>query len=110
MENVFATPLDLTTTRTFRVQVYSTKPNVVIQFELQTRPNNGSLPNFSLQQTITNANEWVELTFDFGPVTTGFAGFNPSIYNAIVIIPDFDPANDPTTTSETYYIDNIILE
>ncbi|GMN07406.1 hypothetical protein MTsPCn5_27950 [Croceitalea sp. MTPC5] len=107
MENVFATPLDLTTARTFRVQIYSTKPNVVVRFELQTRPDG---PNFSIDQTVVNANEWVELTFDFGPVTNGDAGFNPNIYNAIVIIPDFDPANDPTTTSETYYIDNIILE
>ncbi len=107
MENVFATPLDLTTTRTFRVQVYSTKPNVVVRFELQTRPNG---PNFSIDQTVTNANEWVELTFDFNAITSGDPGFNPSIYNAIVIIPDFDPGNDPTTTSETYYIDNIILE
>jgi len=107
MENVFATPLDLNTARTFRVQVYSTKPNVVVRFELQTRPDG---PNFSIDQTVTNANEWVELTFDFGPVTNADAGFNPNIYNAIVIIPDFDQNNDPTTTSETYYIDNIILE
>ena len=107
MENVFATPLDLTTTRTFRVQVYSTKPNVVFRFELQTRPDG---PNFSIDQPVTNANEWVELTFDFNAVTSGDPGFNPNIYNAIVIIPDFDPGNDPTTTTETYYIDNLILE
>ena len=108
MENVFATPLDLTTTRTFRVKVYSTKPNIIVQFELQSRPNDGSIPNYSIQQTVTNANEWVELTFDFGAIVPG--DFNPSIYNAIVIIPDFDPGNNPTATSETYYIDDLILE
>ena len=108
MENVFAAPLDLTTTRTFRVKVYSTKPNIIVQFELQSRPNDGSVPNYSIQQTVTNANEWVELTFDFGAVVPG--SFNPSIYNAIVIIPDFDPGNNPTATSETYYIDDLILE
>ena len=108
MENVFAAPLDLTTTRTFRVKVYSTKPNIIVQFELQSRPNDGSVPNYSIQQTVTNANEWVELTFDFGAIVPG--SFNPSIYNAIVIIPDFDPGNNPTATSETYYIDDLILE
>ncbi|RIV32757.1 DUF5011 domain-containing protein [Flagellimonas lutimaris] len=108
MENVFATPLDLTTTRIFKVKVYSTKPNAVFQFELQSRPNDGSIPNYSIQQTVTNANEWVELTFDFGAIVPG--DFNPSIYNAIVIIPDFDPGNNPTATSETYYIDDLILE
>ncbi len=107
MENVFATPLDLTTTRTFKVKVYSTKPNVVFRFELQTRPDG---PNFSIDQSVTNANEWVELTFDFNAVTSGDPGFNPNIYNAIVIIPDFDPGNDPTSTTETYYIDDVILE
>ncbi len=107
MENVFATPLDLATTRTFKVKVYSTKPNVVFRFELQTRPDG---PNFSIDQSVTNANEWVELTFDFNAVTSGDPGFNPNIYNAIVIIPDFDPGNDPTSTTETYYIDDVILE
>ena len=108
MENVFASPLDLTTTRTFKVKVYSTKPNVVVQFELQRRPTDSGIPNYSLQQTVTNANEWVELTFDFGAVVPG--SFDPNIYNAIVIIPDFDTGNNPTSTSETYYIDDLILE
>ena len=108
MENVFATPLDLTTTRTFKVKVYSTKPNAVFQFELQSRPNDGSIPNYSIQQTVTNANEWVELTFDFGAVVP--PTFDPNIYNSIVIIPDFDTGNNPTATSETYYIDDLILE
>ena len=108
MENVFATPLDMTTTRTFKVKVYSTKANVVFQFELQSRPNPGSIPNYSLQQTVTNANEWVELTFDFGAVVP--VDFNPNIYNSIVIIPDFDTGNQPTSSSETYYIDDVILE
>ncbi|WP_281540625.1 PKD domain-containing protein [Maribacter aestuarii] len=108
MENVFASPLDLTTTRTFKVKVYSTKPNAVFQFELQRRPTDSGIPNYSLQQTVTNANEWVELTFDFGAVVPG--SFDPNIYNTIVIIPDFDSGNDPTSTSETYYLDDLILE
>ena len=108
MENVFATALDMTTTRTFKVKVYSTKANAVFQFELQSRPNDGSIPNYSIQQTVVNANEWVELTFDFGAIVPG--SFNPNIYNAIVIIPDFNPANNPTATTETYYIDDLILE
>ncbi|WP_420319767.1 carbohydrate binding domain-containing protein [Flagellimonas sp.] len=108
MENVFASALDMTTTRTFKVKVYSTKANAVFQFELQSRPNDGSIPNYSIQQTVVNANEWVELTFDFGAIVP--VDFNPSIYNAIVIIPDFDPGNNPTSTTETYYVDDIILE
>ncbi|NAY92404.1 DUF5011 domain-containing protein [Muricauda sp. JGD-17] len=108
MENVFASPLDLTTTRTFKVKIYSSKPNVVVQFELQSRPTDPGIPNYSIQQTVTNANEWVELTFDFGAIVPGT--FNPNIYNAIVIIPDFDTGNNPTSSSETYYIDDVVLE
>jgi len=106
MENVFATPLNMTTNRTFKVKVYSTKPNAVFRFELQTRPGG---PNYTIDQTVTNANEWVELTFDFGAPTVLPPSFNPNIYNAIVIIPDFNTANNPTSTSETYYIDDLSL-
>lgn len=107
IQNTFASNFDLTTTNTFKLKVYSTKPNVVFRFELalnpQTDPVTGNpAPVF---KTITNANEWTEVEFTF----TGLPG-GPTAYNQLVIKPDNDEMDSPIASDGTYYLDDLRLE
>ena len=106
IQNTFASNFNLTTTNTFKVKVYSTKANVVFRFELavnpQTVPVTGNpAPVFS---TISNANEWTEVSVTF----TGLPG-GPNAYNQLVIKPDNTQSESPITVGGTYYIDDITL-
>ncbi len=103
VQNNFPEPFDLNATPTFKMKVYATKPNVVFRFEVaQDSPDVGNpAPAF---RTIENANEWVELEFDF-PNSPA-----PTAYFRLVIKPDNDEVDGPITEDGTYYIDDIILE
>ncbi|HHP7242788.1 MAG TPA: immunoglobulin-like domain-containing protein, partial [Cyclobacteriaceae bacterium] len=103
VQNNFAEPFDLNATPTFKMKVYSTKPNVVFRFEVaQDSPDVGNpVPAF---RTIENANEWVELSFEFPNAPA------PTAYFRLVIKPDNDEVDGPITEDGTYYIDDITLE
>lgn len=106
IQNTFASNFNLTTANTFKIKVYSTKANVVFRFELavnpQTNPVTGNpAPVF---KTITNANEWTEVSITF----TGLPG-GPTAYNQLVIKPDNNQTDSPITAGGTYYLDDLTL-
>ncbi len=102
-QNNFDGPFDLTATPTFKVKVYSTKPNVVFRFEIaQDDPMIGNpAPVF---RTVTNADEWTELSFDFPNSPS------PMSYFRLVVKPDNDMNDSPITSDGTYYMDDFRLE
>lgn len=102
-QNNFSSPFDLATTSTFKVKVYSNKPNVVFRFELaQDDPMVGNpAPAFA---TVSNADEWTELTFDF-PNSPA-----PMSYFRLVVKPDNDMNDSPITSDGIYYLDDFRLE
>ncbi|CAM1371635.1 immunoglobulin-like domain-containing protein [Tenacibaculum xiamenense] len=106
VQNIYSSNFPDLTSATVKVQVYSSKPNVVFRFEAalnpQTDPATGQ-PAGAFA-TVTNANEWTELTFTFPGVPPG------SVSNQFVIKPDNDQSNSDITSDGTYYIDNISIE
>lgn len=87
----------------FSLNVWSTKANLPIRFELQ-RPGEVS---YNVIQTVATANSWVELTFDFSSQVNGTEN-----YSVIVIQPDYNSACEgggcpQIAVGGTYYFDNI---
>ncbi len=94
----------MTTTKVFKMKIWSPKANVVVRFQIEKEGNQGPIVTYQKTATITNANAWTELTFDFNdqPFTSG-----TNVYDKFVIIPD-DVDNGPADGS-VYYIDDIML-
>ena len=106
IQNIFASNFDLTTTNTFRMNVLSTKANVVFRLELLVSPNDGSIGNPTpVFVTIPTANTWTEIEFTFENLPA-----SPTTYNQLVIKPDNDMADSGITNGGTYYIDDLRLE
>ncbi len=105
-QNAF--PSNFDATKTFKVKIYSTKANVVMRFEVNSDPQSPGSGNPGPQYaTITQANTWTEVEIVF----TGIPPSNTGL-NQFVIKPDNPDGTDGevTSTSETYYFDDIRLE
>ncbi len=106
VQNIFD-PIDMTESQTFSAKIYSTKPNVVFQFELilsegrQTDPVTGNPA--PVQKTIANANEWTEVEFTFINIPGAL-----TVYDQLAIKPD-NQASGTIAVGGTYYIDDIKL-
>ncbi|WP_445381978.1 PKD domain-containing protein [Robiginitalea sp. IMCC43444] len=84
----------------FTLKVWSPKPNISVRMRLEQEPGVIDPPAYEIFQTVTNANEWVTLTFDFSttPAQSSFS------YTRMVLNADWgtDPAG-----GETFYFDDI---
>ncbi|MEM7549387.1 MAG: hypothetical protein AAF363_06930 [Bacteroidota bacterium] len=92
--------IDLSNGLVFTVRVWSPLPNNEFRMRLEQEPGVIDPPAFELFQTVTNANEWTTLTFDFSttPAQSGFS------YTRMVLNPGW---NVNPSTGETYFIDDI---
>jgi hypothetical protein len=99
-EALRATPLiDLANGTVFTVKIWSPNANVPVRFQLE----GGAAPAYEVFQTVTEANQWVTLTFDFTDQVNA-----SDTYPKFSLFPDFDASNqEPVAEGAIYYIDDI---
>lgn len=104
-QNPFAENID--PNKTLKLKVYSSKPDAVIRFELNSDPQPTGSGNPPPQfRTVGPANTWVEIEVKF----TDVPGTNTGL-NQLVIKPDNPDGSDGgvTSSTETYYFDDLTL-
>ncbi|TRO67521.1 hypothetical protein [Christiangramia sabulilitoris] len=99
--HIFPNNIDLSQGTTFSIKVWSPKANVNVRFQLELEGSDAS-PNISVDQTVTQANTWVTLTYDFA----GIIDTNNN-YDKFVIFPDYDDVAQAPADGSVYYIDDI---
>ncbi len=99
-DNLSSSPLiDLSEGTVFTVKVWSPNAGIDIRFQLE----GGAAPAYEVFQTISDANQWVTLTFDFTSQVNA-----SDTYPRFSLFPDFDPTNqNPVSVEAIYYIDDI---
>lgn len=65
---VMSSPIDFTTTKKFKVKVYSWRPGLRVLLQLERNGDNSFMEN--TEAVTTQANTWEELTFDFSSKIT----------------------------------------
>ena len=103
MFNVFESDFDPAEGTTFKAKIWSPKANINVRMALEKEGNQGPIVTYNLDQTVTEANTWVELTFDFSGTALNLADG----YDKIVIFPDYDATNETAGDGSVYYIDDI---
>ena len=89
------------TNKKMSMRVYSTVANKVIRLKLEDASDNTR--TVETEATVTAANTWQTLTFDFGSAATGTAAWNAAFtYNKASAFPDFG-----ATAASTMYIDDL---
>jgi hypothetical protein len=88
-------PIDFSTMKSFKVKVWSPKSGAVVKMKVENLTN-GDI-NLEVDGVTTVANQWEELTFDFGAIDVSKS------YQKVVIFFDFGNAGD----GSTYYFDDI---
>ena len=106
MFNIFPSDIDSGAGTTFKVKIWSPKAGINVRMQLEKEGNQGPIVTYNLDQTLTTANSWQELTFDFSSTPLNLADG----YDKIVIFPDFDDVGQPAGDGSVYYIDDIIQE
>ncbi|CAL2093834.1 immunoglobulin-like domain-containing protein [Tenacibaculum sp. 190524A05c] len=107
MFHIFGSDIDATKGTTFKVKIWSPTANINVRFQLEKEGNQGPIPTYNIDQTVSQANTWVELTFDFSSTAINLADG----YDKIVIFPDYDESNTaPVGSNAIYYIDDITQE
>ncbi|KAA2218662.1 PKD domain-containing protein [Maribacter flavus] len=105
--NVFPQDLSATGGTTFKMKIWSPNAGVNVRFQLEKEGNQGPIVTYNVDQTVTEANTWVELTFDFSSTPLDLTDG----YDKIVIFPDYDESNQvPVATEAIYYFDDITQE
>lgn len=90
-------PIDMTN-KTFKVKVWSPRAGAKLLFKLEH--NSDGAQNVELEQTISVANQWTELSFDLSHA-------NPAhIFQKIVLIFDLGTVGDGSANF-TFYLDDI---
>jgi len=83
----------------FTVKIWSPTAGINVRFQLE----GGAAPAYEVFQTVSAANEWVTLTFDFTSQVNA-----SDTYPKFSLFPDFDTSNqDPVSVEAIYYIDDI---
>ncbi|TRX54905.1 PKD domain-containing protein [Fulvivirga sp. M361] len=95
--------IDLGNGLIFKVKIWSPKAGINVRMRLELEPGDIDPPAFEIFQTLTPANEWVTLTFDFSTTPAS----SSAVYTRLVLNTDWD--TDPAG-GETYYIDDITQE
>jgi hypothetical protein len=90
---------------TMTVRVYS--PDAGIQVRLKVEVAGDPTRSCETEATVTTANGWQTLTFDFANQATGTAAFNPAYtFNKVNIFFNFG-VTGATAGAKTYYFDDI---
>ncbi len=103
-QNIFNTG-SFTNNSTITFKIYSTLPNQEVRLEIVAIPNDGSIGNPApYAQTLTTANDWVEMSFDLS--VNGFPNASDeTVYTMLVVKPgNVDPGTTPADV--TFYLDD----
>ncbi|UJH67530.1 PKD domain-containing protein [Allomuricauda sp. SCSIO 65647] len=107
-QNVFATGT-FTNNSTITFKIYSTLPNQEIRLEIVAIPNDGGMIGnpAPYNQTLTSANEWVEMSFDLS--ANAFPNsMDETVYTMLVVKPgNIDGGNTPADV--TFYVDDFAI-
>ncbi len=95
-----ATPIDFTTNKVFRVKAHAPRAGAKLLLKVENLTNGGTF--FEKEATITAANTWEDLLFDFSAINT------TNTYHKVVLIFDLGTAGNGSTNF-TYYFDDIRL-
>lgn len=90
--------INFSTNKTFRMKVYSPRANAKVLVKVE-----GAGASFEREVTMTKANEWEDLSFDYSAVSTSIQ------YNKIVLIFDLGTMGDGSANF-TFLFDDIRLE
>jgi hypothetical protein len=107
-QNIFNTGT-FTNNSTITFKIYSTLPNQEIRLEIVAIPNDGGAIGNPAPyvQTLTNANEWVEMSFDLSANAFPNAS-DETVYTMLVVKPgNVDPGNTPADV--TFYVDDFTI-
>ncbi|MFM6991782.1 MAG: hypothetical protein ACKOWD_10920 [Rhodoferax sp.] len=89
--------------KTMTLRAYS--PTAPAVFRLKLEDGTDNTHSVETEATVTTANTWQTLTFDFGAQATGTAAWNSTYtYNKASIFPEFGTAG---TSTKTYYVDDL---
>ncbi|MGB5237691.1 MAG: hypothetical protein WBN59_08670, partial [Flavobacteriaceae bacterium] len=101
--HIFPADIDPADGTSFVVKIWSPKPNINLRFQLEKEGNQGPIATYNIDQTVAQANTWVEVVFDFSSTAINLADG----YDKFVIFPDFDDSGQPPGDGSIYYIDDI---
>ncbi|WP_299152988.1 PKD domain-containing protein [uncultured Christiangramia sp.] len=100
--HIFPQNIDLSQGTTFSFKMWSPKAGINIRFQLE-KEGEENPANVFIDETITEANQWVTLTYDFSALVDPADG-----YDKFVIFPEFDDAAQPAGDGSVYYFDDIM--
>ncbi|MEN0050426.1 MAG: hypothetical protein AAF806_25400, partial [Bacteroidota bacterium] len=92
-------PIDFGISSVIKLKAYSPKAGITVRLKIEDSTNGGSFEE--LDATITNANTWEELSFDFSATAAASKSLN-----RVVLFFDFAVVGD----GSIYYFDDIIQE
>jgi|LauGreSBDMM110SN_4_FD.fasta_scaffold77712_1 hypothetical protein len=95
-----SSPINFSVNKKFKVKVYSPRAGAKLLLKVENL-NNASI-NFEREVTITTANAWQELTFDYTAIST------TNSYQKLVFIFDLGTQGD-ASANYTFYYDSVIL-
>tara|TARA_B100000953_G_scaffold24468_1_gene20020 strand:- start:968 stop:3646 length:2679 start_codon:yes stop_codon:yes gene_type:complete len=100
--HIFPQNIDLSRGTTFSFKMWSPKAGINVRFQLE-KEGEENPANVFIDETITEANQWVTLTYDFSALVDPADG-----YDKFVIFPEFDDAAQPAGDGSVYYFDDIM--
>ncbi|MCB7482047.1 PKD domain-containing protein [Christiangramia sediminis] len=100
--HIFPENIDLMTGRTFSFKIWSPKAGINVRMQLE-KEGDDSVPNVFIDKTLSSANEWVTLTYDFTDVIAADA-----TYDKFVVFPEYDEAAQPAGDGSVYYLDDFV--
>lgn len=95
-----SSPIDFSVNKKFKVKVYSPRAGAKLLLKVENLTNGGI--SFEKEVTITTANAWQELTFDYTAIST------TNSYQKLVFIFDLGTVGD-ASANYTFYYDSVIL-
>ncbi len=98
-----------TNNATITFKIYSTQPNQDVRLEIIAIPNDGGMIGnpAPYDQTLTTANEWVEMSFDLSVNAFPNSG-DETVYTMLVVKPgNIDGGNTPADV--TFYLDDFAI-
>ena len=99
---IFPSNINLSSQKSFSIKFWSPKAGINVRFQLEKEGGSGG-PTVFKDLTVSEANKWVTLTYNFDGVVNG-----ADAYDKLVIFPDFDSANETPGDGSVYYIDDLM--
>lgn len=98
---IFPSNIDLSTDKSFTFKIWSPKAGINVRMNLEKEGEGGG-PALSIDQTLTEANKWVTLTYNFSDLIN-----EGDAYDKLVIFPDFNDVAQAPSDGSVYYIDDL---